>query len=91
MTPIPWHAEATLVRTTDAGVSDGGRAIVAEGPLHRVLLHADTLPPAELERHFVALPERRAPPFRYDAAAIQALLGRLDRPGAVSFAVPARG
>ena len=79
--PIPWHEAATLVRLGTARLTEGGRAIVAEGPLHRLLAIADTLSPAELAHHFIALPDRRHAPFRFDSAAIAALLGRADRPG----------
>lgn len=85
MAPIPWHDHATLIRTSDASVSDGGRAIVAEAPLHRLVELASGFAPAELDRHFIALPDRRAAPFRFDGAALQALLGRFDRPGASDF------
>ena len=81
MQPTPWQDAATLVRLDDAEVADGGRSIVAEGPLHRLLTLADGLTPAELDRHFIALPDRRRAPFRFDADAIIALLGRSDRPG----------
>ena len=81
MQPIPWHDAATLVRLGDARLTEGGRAIVAEGPLHRLVAIADRLPPAELARHFITLPDRRHAPFRFDADAITGLLGRVDRPG----------
>lgn len=81
MQPIPWQDAATLVRLGDARVTEGGRSIVAEGPLHRLLALADCLPAAELSRHFIALPDRRHAPFRFDAPAIVGLLGRADRPG----------
>jgi hypothetical protein len=85
VTPIPWREHATLIRTNGASIYEGGRQIVAEGPLYRMLDLADTLVPAELQRHFITLPDRRAAPFRYDPAAIAALLGRLDRPGAMEL------
>ncbi|WP_425230417.1 hypothetical protein [Sphingomonas sp.] len=85
MSPIPWRDHAALIRTTDASIHDGGRAIVAEGPLHRVVELANDLPPAELDRHFISLPDRHAAPYRFEGAAIHALLGRLDRPGALDF------
>lgn len=81
MQPIPWHDSATMIRLSDERLTEGGRAIVAEGPLHRLLTLADSLPPAELERHFIALPDRQAAPFRFDAEAIGRLLRRGDRPG----------
>ena len=81
MQPIPWHEAATLVRLGSARLTEGGRAIVAEGPLHRLLALADTLSPADLACHFIALPDRCRAPFRLDAAAIVGLLGRTDRPG----------
>lgn len=85
MSPIPWHEHATLIRTTDASIHDGGRSIVAEAPLHRLVELASAMTPAELDRHFITLPDRRAAPFRFDGTAIHGLLGRLDRPGAVDF------
>lgn len=85
MSPIPWHDHATLIRTTDASIHDGGRSIVAEAPLHRLVELASGLSPAELDHHFIALPDRRAAPFRFDGTAIHALLGRLDRPGVADF------
>ena len=78
---IPWQEAATMVRIADEQLTEGGRTIVAEGPLHRVLALADRLSPAELQRHFIALPDRRAAPFRFDADGITGLLGRIDRPG----------
>ena len=69
------------MRLGDEQLTEGGRRIVAEGPLHRVLALADTLPAAELRRHFIAMPDRGAAPFRFDAAGIAGLLGRMDRPG----------
>lgn len=89
---IPWHDQATLIRTTDASIHDGGRTIVAEAPLHRLVELASTIPPAELDRHYITLPDRRAAPYRFDGAGINALLGRLDRPGAFNFTTgrPAR-
>lgn len=90
MTPIPWRDEATLIRFNDASIHEGGRVIVAEGPLYRVLDIADRLAPAELGRHFITLPDRRTPPFRFDGEAIGNLLGRLDRPGALEL-LNARG
>ena len=90
MTPIPWRDDATLIRTTDASIHNGGRVIVAEGPLYRVLDIADRLAPAELGKHYIALPDRRVAPFRYEGEAIRNLLGRLDRPGALEL-LNARG
>ena len=81
MQPIPWQDAATLVRVADARLTEGGRSIVAEGPLHHLLTLADRLPPAELAQHFITLPDRRAAPFRFDAEGIAGLLGRIDRPG----------
>lgn len=83
MTSIPWRDESVLVRTSGASIHDGGRVIVAEGPLHRLLALADALSPDELARHYITLPDRRTPPFRYDGDGITSLLGRLDRPGAL--------
>lgn len=91
MTAIPWHDHTTLIRTTAASIHEGGRTIVAEGPLHRMLDIADALVPAELDRHFIALPDRGAAPFRYNAEAIRALLGRLDRPGALALVARCAG
>lgn len=85
---IPWRDQATLVRTSGAAIHDGGRVIVAEGPLHRLLAIADALAADELDRHFIALPDRGAPPYRFEGAAIRGLLGRIDRPGAMA-GVPA--
>lgn len=85
MSPIPWHDQATLIRTTDASIHDGGRTIVAEAPLHRLVELASAMPPTELERHYITLPDRRAAPYRFDGAGINTLLGRLDRPGAFNF------
>ena len=85
MTSIPWRDDAVLIRTSNAGIHDGGRAIVAEGPLYRLLDTADLLDPDELGRHYITLPDRRTPPFRYDGAAIRTLLGRLDRPGTLNL------
>lgn len=82
VTSIPWRDQAVLIRTSAASIHDGGRAIVAEGPLHRVLAIADELSADEVERHYITLPDRRVAPFRYDGEAIRTLLGRLDRPGA---------
>lgn len=82
MTPIPWRDQAVLIRTSAASIHDGGRAIVAEGPLHRVLDIADGFAGDEIERHYITLPDRRVPPFRFEGEAIRNLLGRLDRPGA---------
>lgn len=81
MTPIPWRDQAALIRTSGASIHDGGRVIVAEGPLFRLLELADALPPELLARHYITLPDRRTAPFRYDGEAIRALLGRIDRPG----------
>lgn len=78
---IPWNDAATLVRLGDGHLTEGGRTVVAEGPLHRVLALVDSWPAGEVQRHFIALPDRGAAPFRYDAPAIAALLGRADRPG----------
>lgn len=85
MTLIPWRDQAVLIRTTSASIHDGGRTIVAEGPLHRLLDIADALAPDELPRHYIALPDRGAPPFRFDGEAVRNLLGRLDRPGALDL------
>ena len=85
MTSIPWREDAVLVRASGASIHDGGRVIVAEGPLHRLLGLADALAPDELARHYIALPDRRVPPFRYDGEGIRMLLGRLDRPGALTL------
>lgn len=82
---IPWREEAVLVRTTGASVQDGGRVIVGEGPLFRLLDIADALPPAEIGRYFITLPDRRTPPFRFEGEAIVRLLGRMDRPGALAL------
>ncbi|HEU0045268.1 hypothetical protein [Sphingomonas sp.] len=90
MTPIPWRDDAALIRTNGASIHDGGRVIVAEGPLYRVLDIADRLAPAELGRHFITLPDRRTAPFRFEGEAIRNLLGRLDRPGALEL-LNARG
>lgn len=91
LSPIPWHDHATLIRTTDASIHEGGRTIVAEAPLHRLVELASALSPHELERHFITLPDRRAAPYRFDGAGIHALLGRLDRPGAFVFAAGRAG
>ncbi|WP_419809407.1 hypothetical protein [Sphingomonas sp.] len=85
MSPIPWHDQATLIRTTDASIHDGGRSIVAEAPLHRLVQMVSDFSPAELSQHFITLPDRRAAPYRFDGDGIHALLGRLDRPGAFDF------
>lgn len=90
MTRIPWREEAVLIRTTGAAVVEGGRVIVAEGPLYRLLDIADTLKVDEIARHYIALPDRRVPPFRFDGDAIRQLLGRMDRPGALEL-LNARG
>ena len=85
MNRIPWREDAVLIRTTGAAVVDGGRVIVAEGPLYRLLDIADALKVDEIARHYIALPDRRVAPFRYDGDAIRQLLGRLDRPGALDL------
>ena len=90
MTPIPWRDAAVLIRTTGAEIHEGGRAIVAEGPLYHMLDLADALSPEELGRHYVTLPDRRTAPFRFDGDGIRALLGRLDRPGVLDL-LNARG
>ena len=82
---VPWREQAVLIRTSDASVQDGGRVIVDEGPLFRLLDMADALEPAEIERHFITLPDRHTPPFRYEGEAITQLLGRMDRPGALAL------
>ena len=78
---IPWREPAVLIRTNGASVHEGGRIIVGEGPLFQLLDLADALAPKDVERHYIALPERRTPPFRYAGEQIVQLLGRMDRPG----------
>ena len=90
MNSIPWRDQAVLIRTSGASIHDGGRVIVAEGPLHRLLNIADAFASDEIERHYIALPDRRVPPFRFDGDAIRQLLGRMDRPGALEL-LNARG
>ena len=82
---IPWREDAVLIRTSGASIADGGRVIVAEGPLYRLLDIADTFRVDEIERHYIAMPERHVPPFRYEGLAIRQLLGRMDRPGALDL------
>lgn len=90
MTPIPWRDQATLIRTSGASIHDGGRVIVAEAPLFRLLDLVDGFESDELPRHYIALPDRRTAPFRFDGDAIRSLLGRLDRPGVLDL-LNARG
>lgn len=87
---IPWSEAAVLIRTNGASVHEGGRVIVGEGPLYQLLDIADALAPKDVERHYIALPERRTPPFRYEGDAIVQLLGRMDRPGTLAL-LNARG
>lgn len=82
---IPWRDQAALIRTSGASIHDGGRVIVAEGPLHYLLDLADSFAGDEIGRHYITLPDRRAPPFRFEGEAIRNLLGRLDRPGALDL------
>lgn len=90
MTPIPWREQATLIRTSGASIHDGGRVIVAEATLYRLLDLVDGFALDELQRHYITLPDRRTAPFRYDGEAIRGLLGRLDRPGVLE-SLHARG
>ena len=83
MTPIPWRDQATLIRTSGASIHEGGRVIVAEAPLHRLIELVDGFAADELRRHYITLPDRGVAPFRYDGDAIRGLLGRLDRPGVI--------
>lgn len=82
MALIPWRDQAVLIRTSGASIHDGGRVIVAEGPLFKLVDLADALEPDELTRHYITLPDRRVAPFRFECDAVRSLLGRIDRPGA---------
>ncbi|HEX8483758.1 hypothetical protein [Sphingomonas sp.] len=74
-----WREAATLVREIP---HDGlPRELVHEGPLWEVLLYVDRLDESDQRPLTIALPDRRAPPLRFEHAEIAALLRRHDRPG----------
>lgn len=88
MNKVSWKEQATLVRLGAGPVADGGREIVAESTLADVVGRLAALPMTERRRYLIALPDRGAPPFRYDADDLERLLGRPDRPGAIGFMPP---
>ncbi len=91
MNKVSWKEQATLVRLNAGPITDGGREIVAESTLAEVVGKLEALSMVERRRYLIALPDRGAPPFRFDADDLERLLGRPDRPGAIGFPPPARG
>lgn len=85
-----WAEQAVLVRSkTDDGTF--ARHIVAEGTLGEILCQVAGLSTAERSIHVVSLPDRGAPPFRFEGSALNELIARTDRPGWAALMVPVEG
>jgi len=53
------------------------REIVVEGTFHEVAAFARRLPPISWHEYIISFPERRIPPFRYEAAdLVKAVMGQ---------------
>lgn len=72
MNDIPWSEAAVLLLRSEQG--DGDRDIVAEGSLRDVVDRVAASKVGDIPRLLISLPDRRAPPFRYDGTAIHELV-----------------
>ena len=78
MSDIPWNELAVVVRKPERGPL-GEREIVAEGMLGEVLDEIGRSLVDQLSRLIISMPDRSAPPYRFDPAEIADLLRRRNR------------
>jgi hypothetical protein len=88
MNDIPWRDAAVLLLRRDHGA--GERDIVAEGTLRDLVDRIATAMAGDIPRMTISLPDRRAPPFRYEGTKIHELVRSRNAGGAVLMPMPAR-
>ena len=87
MNDIPWRDAAVLLLRSEHDSAE--RDIVAEGSLRDVVDRIAASKVGEIPRLIISLPDRRAPPFRYDGAAIHELVRARRAERAALLPIPA--